>query len=64
DVSFHEDDSRVRTGHGPENLARLRRLALNLLRTHGDKHSKRKSIRGRRKVAAWDHDFLLKLIAG
>jgi predicted transposase YbfD/YdcC len=62
DVSFHEDDSRVRKGHGPENLSRLRRIALNLLKRNGDKLGKRKSIKGRRKIAGWDHDFLLGLI--
>jgi predicted transposase YbfD/YdcC len=64
DVSFREDDSRIRRDHGPENVSRLRRIALNLLRVHGDRHTKRKSIRGRRKIAGWDHDFLLKLITG
>jgi predicted transposase YbfD/YdcC len=62
DVSFHEDDSRVRKGYGAENLSRLRRIALNLLKTNGDKLGKRKSIKGRRKIAGWDHDFLLGLI--
>ena len=32
DVSFGEDDSRVRKGHGAENLSRLRRITLNLLK--------------------------------
>ena len=31
DVTFKEDDCRVRTGHGPQNLAILRRIALNAL---------------------------------
>jgi predicted transposase YbfD/YdcC len=64
DVTFHEDDSRIRRGHGAENVSRLRRIALNLLKVNGDKHTKRKSIRGRRKIAGWDHNFLLRLIAG
>jgi predicted transposase YbfD/YdcC len=63
DVSFHEDACRVRRGHGPENLSRLRRLALNLLRS-ADAHTKRQSIKGRRKIAGWNHQFLLNLIAG
>lgn len=61
DVSFHEDDSRVRRGHGPENLSRLRHIALNRLKT-ADPFTKRKSIKGRRKIAAWDHQFLLNLL--
>lgn len=64
DVSFREDDSRIRKEHGAENMSRLRRMAMNVLRVQGDKHTKRKSIKGRRKIAGWDHDFLLHLIAG
>lgn len=64
DVSFREDDSRIRRDHGPENVSRLRRIALNLLRVQGDRHTKRKSIKGRRKIAGWDHNFLLHLIIG
>jgi len=63
DVSFREDDSRIRRDHGPENVSRLRRIALNLLRVNGEKHTRRKSIKGRHKIAGWDHDFLFKLIA-
>lgn len=64
DVSFHEDDSRQRKGNAAENVSRLRRMALNLLKDKGSRHTKRKSIRGRRKIAAWDHQFLLNLLAG
>ena len=59
DIAFREDDSRVRKGHGAENLAILRRLALNLLRqettaTCGTKNKRLK--------AAWDEDYLLKVL--
>ena len=64
DVSFHEDDSRIRKNHAAQNMSRLRRIALNLLKDKGSSLTKRKSIRGRRKIAGWDHQFLLDLIAG
>ncbi len=37
DVTFNEDQSRVRKGHGPENLSRLKRLTASLLRQNPDK---------------------------
>jgi predicted transposase YbfD/YdcC len=40
-----EDQSRARKDHGPENLARLRRFALNILRANQDKHSTRGKIK-------------------
>jgi len=61
DVSFSEDASRVRLGHGPENLSRLRRIALNLLKT--EKTLKR-GIACKRLKAGWDHAYLLKVVAG
>ena len=38
DVTFREDDSRVRSGHAPENLALIRKMALNLLRLNKTKN--------------------------
>lgn len=58
DVGFGDDASRVRTGHGPENFALLRRLALAVLKQQRDKHS----IRGRRLVAGWDNSYLEQLL--
>lgn len=60
DVSFREDDSRVRTGHAAENFSRLRRIALNLLRR--DKRCKI-GIKGKRLRAGWDHNYLLQLLS-
>lgn len=59
DVCFREDQSRVRTGYAAENLATLRRLALNLLRRE---NTKKRGIRGKQLNASWDHAYLLKLL--
>lgn len=57
DVVFDEDRARNRMGNGPENIAILRKLALNMLRTHKDKASLRRKV----KKAGWDDAFLLSL---
>lgn len=54
DVVFHEDLSRLRSGCGPQNMATVRHIALNLLRGATDKHS----LKVRRKSAAWDTSYL------
>jgi predicted transposase YbfD/YdcC len=59
DVIFDEDGARNRKDNGPENLAILRKLALNMLRTHPDKTSIRRKI----KRAGWDEAFLLSMLA-
>jgi predicted transposase YbfD/YdcC len=59
DVCFHEDQSRARTGHAAENLATLRRLALNLLKKET---TKKRGIKGKQLNASWDHSYLLKLL--
>lgn len=61
DVSFAEDAARQRRGHSAENFARLRRIALNLLRRDT---SKKRGLKGKRLNAAWDHDYLLHLLTG
>jgi predicted transposase YbfD/YdcC len=59
DVSFREDERRIRKGHGAQNFSRLCRIALNLLKR--DKTVKL-GIKGKRLNAGWDHDYLLRLI--
>jgi predicted transposase YbfD/YdcC len=61
DVSFGEDAARHRKGHSAENFSRLRRIALNLLQRE---KTRKRGIKGKRLNAAWDHDYLLKLLAG
>ena len=60
DVVFREDDSRARTGNAAENLAALRRMALNMLKTEKTKPTL--SIRRKRLMAGWNTDYLLKIL--
>ncbi|HEX7566169.1 MAG TPA: ISAs1 family transposase [Bradyrhizobium sp.] len=53
DTTFNEDQARNRKDHGPENLATLRKLALNMLRTARPDIS----IRRKRKRSGWSDDF-------
>jgi predicted transposase YbfD/YdcC len=59
DVSFGEDQRRIRKDHGAENFSRLCRLALNLLKR--DK-SVKAGIHGKRLKAGWDEHYLLRLL--
>ena len=55
DMSFGEDQSRIRKGNGPENMSIIRHCAINLIRKY---KTKRQSIKGLRKQAAWDNNIL------
>jgi len=59
DITFREDDCRIRKGNGAENFAVLRHIALNLLRRET---STKLSLRARRKKAAWDQEYMLKVL--
>jgi predicted transposase YbfD/YdcC len=59
DVTMNEDQSRNRKDHGPENLALLRRLALNLAKREPSKGS----MKAKLKKAGWDNAFLAKLLS-
>lgn len=59
DVAFVEDTVRSRKDNAPQNLAIIRKLALNLIRQNPEKGS----IKGKIKRAGWDDDFLLSLLA-
>jgi predicted transposase YbfD/YdcC len=59
DVQMREDQSRARAGYAAENLATLRRLALNLLKREP---TKKRGVRGKQLNASWDHADLLRLL--
>jgi|SRR5271163_4163649 len=59
DVVFNEDANRARKDNAPENLATLRRLAINIIRAHPEPISMRLKV----KRAGWDDAFLLGLLS-
>ncbi len=58
DMVFRDDESRIRKDHAPANFTTLRHIAYNLTRRAPGKNS----LRLKRKVAAWDDDFLASLL--
>ena len=58
DVIMDEDQARNRKDHGPQNLALLRKLALNLAKLEPSKGS----MRGKLKHAGWDNAFLTQIL--
>ncbi len=58
DVVFRDDLARLRTGHGPANMAVIKHMAINLLR----RAEPTTSLKNRRKLAGWNPGYLDALI--
>ena len=56
---MNEDQDRNRSGHGPENLAVLRHMAMNVMQ----KDATKGSLRGKFKRAGWDDAYLSRILA-
>jgi predicted transposase YbfD/YdcC len=61
DVTFGEDQSRIRRGHADANFSILRRTALSLLKNN---HSKKLGVKNKRLVAALNENYLLEILRG
>ncbi len=61
DITFREDECRIRKDHAPANFATLRHMALNLLK---QENSKRRSIKTKRLKAGWDMEYLGRILNG
>lgn len=60
DVVFKEDDSRLRSGNGPENLSIIKRIALNATKAED---SMKDSLRGKRIMATYNENYALKIFS-
>jgi hypothetical protein len=63
-VTFQEDSSRVRDKNARENIALLRRMALNQLQQARPNYKKSISIKGLRKKAGWEPNVLAQILFG
>ena len=61
DIAFREDECRIRMGHGPENFAVLRHIALNLLRQEATFIG---SVKSKRHRAGWNDAYLARVLHG
>ncbi len=59
DVGFREDDSRLRDRNAAANFAVIRKIAVNLVKAE---KSPKGSIKGRRKAAGWDNEYMQKIV--
>jgi predicted transposase YbfD/YdcC len=58
DVVFHDDLARLRTANGPQNMAVIKHMAMNMVRAANDRHS----LKVRRKKANLNFDYLESLL--
>ena len=61
DVTFQEDQCRIRLGHADANFSILRRMALSLLK---NETSLKVGIKNKRLTAGWDESYLEKVLLG
>ena len=61
DVTFQEDQCRIRKGHADQNFSILRRSALSLLKNES---SQKVGVKNKRLIAGWDEHYLEKVLVG
>ena len=59
DVSFNEDQNRLRSGYAAQNISLMNKVALNLLK---NERSVKVGIKGKRLKAGWDNAYMMKVL--
>lgn len=62
DMVFREDDIRVRKDYGPENMAVIRHVALNLMKR--DNRDPKLTLKNKKKLAEWEIEYVKELVFG
>jgi hypothetical protein len=60
DITYREDESRIRQGHLRQNFAWLNRFTLSLLKQHPGQGS----VAMKRRSCGWDDNFPLEVLTG
>ena len=59
DVSFNEEQNRLRSGYAAENISLINKISLNLLK---NERSVKVGIKNKRLKAGWDNDYMMKVL--
>ena len=59
DMAFLEDQSRIRSGYAAENIATIRKIAINALKKNT---TKKASVRAKRKLTGWDNLYMQEIL--
>ena len=58
-MAFLEEQSRIRIGYAAENMAAIRKIALNILKNN---QSKKGGVKAKRLQAGWDDRYLEEIL--
>lgn len=62
DVQFHEDNCCIRKNNAAENMAVIRKMVLNIIKTYKAKTNKKRSINGYRRAFGWSEDVMVEIL--
>ena len=61
DMTYREDESRIRDKNAAQNLAIVRHTALNMLQKYKQRNNSKRNIKGTRKKAGWNNNLLAEI---
>ena len=62
DVQFREDDCFIRKNNAAENMAAIRKMALNIIKSYKTQTGKKRSINGFRRAFGWNEQVMTDIL--